>query len=238
MQRSYGNTVSVAYRHVAETGPFVARPDRVAACGQLDIGPLVHAQIHHGPAHFFCAQRIGDPCGDGVGRVDQGLGHVQAFAEIVAVLQGRSADLNIARIPPLREIAHDARIDGCRNAERFEGRTKLVNLVGHPVEFIIDDAAIHLVGIEFRQRGERHHFARIDVQHDACRAHRIGRQHTPAQFVFQRALNPHVDRQRHGITALGRDPSGATGAPVPSRHGPRRHGSTYPSTCAPREPCG
>ena len=115
----------------------------------------------------------------------------------MAVLDREAPGDDRGGIVMLAEIAHHAGIDRGGNGQRLEGGAEFIDLVGHPVEHQRLTFAVDPVGVEFRQRGERQHLARIDIEHDPGRPDRIGRQHPAAQFILERALHPRIERQRH-----------------------------------------
>ena len=119
----------------------------------------------------------------------------------MAVLDGEPADRERPRRIAAAEVGDRPRLDPRGHRQRLEGRTELVDLVGHAVEHVARAGAIDVVGVERRQRGERKHLAGVDIEHDPRRAERVRRAHAPRQFVLERALHAHVDRQGDRLRA-------------------------------------
>ena len=60
------------------------------------------------------------------------------------------------------------------------------------------------IGVKIGQARHRQHFARVHIEHEACCAQRVDRQHPAAQLILQRALHAGVDAERNGRVPLRR----------------------------------
>ena len=88
----------------------------------------------------------------------------------MAVADAEAADLDrTVSLIAARQVGHRARINRGGDGQRLEGRAEFVNAIRGAVEDIGRPGSARGVGIEFGQARHRHHFAGIDIQHDARR---------------------------------------------------------------------
>ena len=201
MKGGHSDAMPISHGHRPQTWPFLTGPDRKALCRQFDIGPFVHAQIHHVTTHPLWTELVDDAGRYGIGRMDQRFHDIQGRAHVVAVLDAEASRFDRGCIPPSAKVTDHASVDRRGDRQRLECRSEFVDLVCNAVEHQLFAPRVDLVGIEFGQRCECQHLAGIHIQNDAGPALRLYELHPATQFIFECALNTGIDRQGDGRAA-------------------------------------
>ncbi len=97
----------------------------------------------------------------------------------------------------------EAHIEHAGHGEHLEHRAHLVNAEAEPVEPVLVERLLAMVGIEIGQRHETDNLARMHVEDDAGRGLGMERGHGVRELLAQHVLHAEIERDGDGFVARG-----------------------------------